>query len=928
MLEDLSCEFRESGLSGIYIGIIIDSIAGLSDIREMALKLQAAKDKIVSLLPLIEGNATIYHDYTDIIFSIILHLANLDSPFDFNSFLQRYFYKRKAIDNILPFIPFMQSIIIYSVLNELFEFSQYYQAGYSFIRPFTMDSVGRLTGIFNGLEMDDLYFGMQEYIKWLIFWQYATTDSSFEEIEEASVGKIDELRMRMETSNPLTVGLEIGLPVPEDLSEYDLEELRLDAPFFSQMNEEKAKEYLDRRVILLAVAFNFFMQLKPGVTHGVRPSEIDHTGTMDLRCLPADSQTMVEMLELMIPLFMPYELVRSTRATTVLDTPKSEDVSFLSALGFYLDRIGMVGSFTDIGEVVYVRDLLEDSLQGESGSVTYPGVTTWQAASERSRTVERDGGVTSEYQQVTYNYNLLAIGMSVESDNGEVGEAWIFPHREDYPRIVDLHLLALRDPEGFKAIVLEPVLHFLNYRLDLDIERFKSRLSLDKAALEAAEEIRRAIISVTGGDFDKARDFIIELQDLMDRSIIRKVREKLDYYRKNIDPSRALPDVPLSEGKEEQDRIASMWNSLETVDFEVVINTVNPVALKLARLLFGKRFQEFIDYIKEEGLIRAGPSDKIYGSFLPEKGLFLNIDYLNDPRELTRTLLHEFGAYLGLPDWFNKYILENLTQPLVLMLTVAGILGVTAIIGLGLAPYHFTFRGWWGVSLLLGAAGVVLEGILFAKRERPKQPGRERKPQRPRRRERPQPIPLPQPEREPEPAERPTRREPVPVPLPLPQPVRNIVNWLRNPSLGLQSSMCTVTIAIAVIIGAVLVINGRLDYLGLVMLWTVLPSSIRGCRYIVDTEPDSPIFFIDLMPSSVFEEIVPAISTLDLDEQKRRVSIINGFYDTLAHLGISDEIHEVVPNIALSKDIEERAAMLESFASFLSKYHMPQDCIG
>ena len=134
------------------------------------------------------------------------------------------------------------------------------------------------------------------------------------------------------------------------------------------------------------------------------------------------------------------------------------------------------------------------------------------------------------------------------------------------------------------------------------------------------------------------------------------------------DPARRLPGVPLKEAEAEQERIGAQWETLKTIDFAQIEETLASITLKAARRLFGSRFENFLDYIKESGRIRAGPSDKVFASLIEDKGLFFNEAYLNDAAELTRSLIHEFGAFLGLPDWFNRYILETIAQLLLLFL--------------------------------------------------------------------------------------------------------------------------------------------------------------------------------------------------------------------------------------------------------------------
>ncbi|MBM3255711.1 MAG: hypothetical protein FJZ08_05360, partial [Candidatus Omnitrophica bacterium] len=138
------------------------------------------------------------------------------------------------------------------------------------------------------------------------------------------------------------------------------------------------------------------------------------------------------------------------------------------------------------------------------------------------------------------------------------------------------------------------------------------------------------------------------------------------FTRFDRDPARRFPGASPDEAIAEQERISARWEGgdLRIVDLKEPLLKLDPVIQLLNRML-GERFQAYLDYIAKTGRTRAGPSDKVHSSFIPAKGLFLNQADLNDPLQLLLDIVHEYGAYLNLPDEINSSILEGLVWLLV-----------------------------------------------------------------------------------------------------------------------------------------------------------------------------------------------------------------------------------------------------------------------
>ncbi|MFA5090960.1 MAG: glycosyltransferase, partial [Candidatus Omnitrophota bacterium] len=147
-----------------------------------------------------------------------------------------------------------------------------------------------------------------------------------------------------------------------------------------------------------------------------------------------------------------------------------------------------------------------------------------------------------------------------------------------------------------------------------------------------------------------------------------------------IDSARRFNGVSNKEISAEQTRIRNDWGSYRAVriDFTGVEDTL---AFSVLRRLAGHRVDAFLEYIKEAGRTRAGPSKAAYGLIIPAKGLFINESYLNNSQELIKTIIHELGAYIGLPHFINK-LLENLTQPQI-QTTVAGAVLAAIVVSIG-----------------------------------------------------------------------------------------------------------------------------------------------------------------------------------------------------------------------------------------------------
>ncbi|MFA5345829.1 MAG: putative PEP-binding protein [Candidatus Omnitrophota bacterium] len=146
--------------------------------------------------------------------------------------------------------------------------------------------------------------------------------------------------------------------------------------------------------------------------------------------------------------------------------------------------------------------------------------------------------------------------------------------------------------------------------------------------------------------------------------ILQAAAKKIEGFAKEAasDSARRLPGVTAQEAAAENIRINNQWDALKELDFALFESKIQK-ALKPFRWLFGNhRVDAFIDYIKTAGRIRAGPSDKIYGAFISGKGLFVNESFIHNPKELIKTIIHEFGAYLGLPHGVNT-LLEFFFQP-------------------------------------------------------------------------------------------------------------------------------------------------------------------------------------------------------------------------------------------------------------------------
>ncbi|MFA5350666.1 MAG: putative PEP-binding protein, partial [Candidatus Omnitrophota bacterium] len=147
--------------------------------------------------------------------------------------------------------------------------------------------------------------------------------------------------------------------------------------------------------------------------------------------------------------------------------------------------------------------------------------------------------------------------------------------------------------------------------------------------------------------------------------ILQAAAKKIEGFAKEAasDSARRLPGVTAQEeAAAENIRINNQWDALKELDFALFESKMQK-ALKPFRWLFGNhRVDAFIDYIKVAGRIRAGPSDKIYGAYIVGKGLFLNQSLLHNSKELIKTIIHEFGAYLGLPHGVNT-LLEFFFQP-------------------------------------------------------------------------------------------------------------------------------------------------------------------------------------------------------------------------------------------------------------------------
>ncbi|MDD5477848.1 MAG: protein kinase [Candidatus Omnitrophica bacterium] len=119
-------------------------------------------------------------------------------------------------------------------------------------------------------------------------------------------------------------------------------------------------------------------------------------------------------------------------------------------------------------------------------------------------------------------------------------------------------------------------------------------------------------------------------------------------------PSVARDDSILQDGgagesktEAEKERVNREWNYLKIIDFAELEKNLG-VAWDNARWVFGDQpVNMFIEYLRVSGRVRAGPSEFFSGVFLPDKGIFLDEEYLNKPVvELFIILLIRFGDYL------------------------------------------------------------------------------------------------------------------------------------------------------------------------------------------------------------------------------------------------------------------------------------------
>ncbi|MEI7998863.1 MAG: SAM-dependent methyltransferase, partial [Candidatus Omnitrophota bacterium] len=150
------------------------------------------------------------------------------------------------------------------------------------------------------------------------------------------------------------------------------------------------------------------------------------------------------------------------------------------------------------------------------------------------------------------------------------------------------------------------------------------------------------------------------------------VNDSVSALFQNADPARRIPGHEETEAKMEQARIASQWESQQNMEFDN-IQSIARVALEPLRHdeRFGHaKVEEYLSFISKAGRTRAGPSSVVYGSIIPQKGLFLNEAFFNESlaaevirqnptlynpyklkayvwmrSQLRHTIAHEFGAW-------------------------------------------------------------------------------------------------------------------------------------------------------------------------------------------------------------------------------------------------------------------------------------------
>ncbi|MCG2707508.1 MAG: M20/M25/M40 family metallo-hydrolase, partial [Candidatus Omnitrophica bacterium] len=216
--------------------------------------------------------------------------------------------------------------------------------------------------------------------------------------------------------------------------------------------------------------------------------------------------------------------------------------------------------------------------------------------------------------------------------------------------------------DGFAKLTIEIIIP------QLIKDCLENKLNTEVIVGEIQSELQASNISA---EVSSGENTIIIMTKYGERVFDLKTCEFLNDASKRSDAARRLPGVPLAQAESEQARISQRWESFKEINYTLQIESkLDALSLRIIRKLFGNKFAAYTDFIKQAGRIRAGPSEAVYESLIRNKGLFLNEAYLNNPQELTLTFIHEFGAYLGFPDWVNKYILENLFRPL--LLTVAG----------------------------------------------------------------------------------------------------------------------------------------------------------------------------------------------------------------------------------------------------------------
>jgi hypothetical protein len=125
------------------------------------------------------------------------------------------------------------------------------------------------------------------------------------------------------------------------------------------------------------------------------------------------------------------------------------------------------------------------------------------------------------------------------------------------------------------------------------------------------------------------------------------------------DPARRLPGKTYKEAQREQARIAGKWQNLVLVGHDLIFTDIKNALAPLRQAFGDNMIDSFLEYLTEAGRLRAGPSNVVFGSVIPGKGVFLNEQVLKDAEELSRTVRHEFGAWLGWSDEKNE-VLEDI----------------------------------------------------------------------------------------------------------------------------------------------------------------------------------------------------------------------------------------------------------------------------